>query len=73
MPFKSEHSARIKRPKPDAKYWRRNFENGLGVVIMNGSVQSIRFKTAYWTVVEAKRYLRQGGWKVLKFEKAQES
>ena len=73
MPYQSEHSARIKRPKPDAKYWRRNFENGLGVIIMNGSVQAIRFKTGYWTVKEAKAYLRTAGWKVIKFEEAEES
>ena len=73
MPYPNEHSARIKRPKKDARYWRRNLDDGLGVILMDGNVQSIRFNVGYWTSKDAKKYLRDAGWKVLKFEEAQES
>jgi len=70
MPYKTEHAARIKQPKDSARYWSKQIDNTMRIILMDGNVQAIRFKADYWTSAQAKAWLKKNGWKVIKFESA---
>ena len=70
MPYKTEHAARIKNPVDGARYWSKQLDNSMRIILMDGNVQAIRFKADYWTPAQAKTYLKKAGWKVIKFEPA---
>ena len=69
MPYKTEHAARIKQPN-GKKFWSKSIDKTMRVIMMDGHVQAIRFKTDYWDTKSAKAYLKRYGWKVIKFEAA---
>lgn len=78
MPYKGEHSARIKDPDQYDRFRRKNDEFGDGIDVIYGikdeedltEVQSIRFDSDKFTVAEAKEWLKDHDWDYIKFEPA---
>lgn len=70
MPYPNEHAARQLDPNQFKKIRRTstNFPKGVSAligVLSNGKtkIQSIRFNRRYWTVEQAKRWLKKHGYK----------
>jgi hypothetical protein len=77
-PYPNEHAARIKEPGQFDSFRRKNNEFGDGIHVIYGikdeesEVQSIRFNKNKFTVVEAKKWLKDNNWKYISFEPASE-
>jgi len=75
-PYPGEHAARIADPDEFDSFSRRNNEGGTGVDFVYGisdgeaRVQSIRFKTDYFTVEQAREWLDENDFEPLLFEPA---
>ena len=70
MPFRSEHSARLKDPDQYEKFRRQNdkFDGGIHAIfgVTEGGkaeLQAIRFDAKKFTVSEAKKWLKEHGHK----------
>lgn len=78
-PYANEHAARIHDPKKYDALRRRNGAGGNGVDFIFGikdgtsEVQSIRFRTQFFTVPEAKAWLERNDFKPISFEPAAEA
>lgn len=78
MAFKNEHSARLRDPWEFKKFARANDRGGLGIDFIFGMkqgssfIQAIRFDKKLFTVEQAKAWLKQSGFPVIKFEPAKE-
>ncbi len=79
MPYRNEHAARLKDPSRYIDFRRENDWGGKGSgvdaiwgVLPSGEVelQAIRFRADKWTVAEAKKWLRDHGYKWILFEPA---
>lgn len=80
MPFKTEHSARVKDPDDFVKdsFRRKNISAGVDIIVgklksdPKGSttVQSYRFKVSKFTPQEAKNWMKKEGKKYILFEEA---
>lgn len=82
MPYPSEHAARIKEPDQfiDDSFRRKVIDKGLVVIIgrLTGGddsmiVQAYRFDKEYFTVVQAKKWLKNHDVEYISFEPASES
>lgn len=77
-PYPHEHAARIENPDKYQEFRRRNDELGDGIHVIFGliddesEIQSIRFDKDEFTVTEAKDWLSERRFNVLKFEPATE-
>lgn len=77
-PYANEHAARIHDPKKYDALRRRNDAGGKGVDFIFGikdgtsEVQSIRFRTQFFTVSEAKAWLKRNDFEPISFEPATE-
>lgn len=81
MPFKTEHSARVKDPSLFVKdsFRRKNISIGIDIIVgklkskpTGGMVvQSYRFDASKFTSQEAKDWMKQKGEKYILFEKAE--
>ena len=75
-PYPGEHAARIADPADFDSFRRRNNEGGTGVDFVYGiadgeaEVQSIRFKTEYFTEEQAREWLDENDFEPLLFEPA---
>jgi hypothetical protein len=80
-PYKNEHAARIKEPGQYDSFARKNnyFKDGIHAIFgikkkddkKVSEVQSIRFDKNKFTVKQAKKWLKDNGWKYIKFEPAE--
>lgn len=77
-PYPNEHAARIREPGQYEQFRRINDELGEGIDIIVGykdgetEIQSIRFDSSQFSEDEAREWLRENNWEVLKFEPATE-
>lgn len=77
-PYANEHAARMHDPKKYDALRRRNDAGGNGVDFIFGikdgtsEVQSIRFRTQFFTVSEAKAWLKRNDFEPISFEPATE-
>jgi len=77
-PYPHEHAARIENPDKYEEFRRRNDELGDGIHVIFGlldgksEIQSLRFDKDKFTVDEAKGFLKERRFRVLKFEPATE-
>lgn len=77
-PYANEHAARIHDPRKYDTLRRRNNAGGRGVDFIFGikegksEVQAIRFRTQFFTVAEAKDWLKRNDFKAISFEPATE-
>jgi hypothetical protein len=76
-PYPNEHSARLKRPSGYKRFRRQNDRFGTGIHAIWGitsdgyaELQAIRFDLSQFTLVQAKTWIKQSGYRVLKFEPA---
>jgi uncharacterized protein len=75
-PYEGEHAARIRDPEGFDSFRRVNNEGGQGVDFVYGildgeaQVQSIRFKTDFFTVEQAQEWLAENNFEPLLFEPA---
>lgn len=76
-PYPGEHAARLKDPKRYIKFRRQNNKFGSGIHAIWGitkaqktELQSIRFTARIWTVVAAKKWLKDHDYKPIRFEPA---
>tara|TARA_Y100000114_G_scaffold29846_1_gene25565 strand:- start:4775 stop:7609 length:2835 start_codon:yes stop_codon:yes gene_type:complete len=75
-PYPHEHAARIENPDKYEEFRRRNDELGDGIHVIFGllndksEIQSLRFDKEKFTVDEAKEFLKERRFRVLKFEPA---
>jgi len=77
MPYKNEHSARIKDPGKYKTFRRENDKFGKGIDVIWGitdkgkaEVQAIRFDAKKFTAKQAKDWLKKHDYKSIKFEPA---
>lgn len=77
-PYANEHAARIKDPRQYDSFRRRNNGGGRGVDYIFGikdgtsEIQAIRFRTQFYTVAEAKAWLKRNNFEPIEFEPATE-
>lgn len=77
-PYANEHAARIKDPREYDSFRRRNNGGGRGVDYIFGikdgtsEIQAIRFRTQFYTVAEAKAWLKRNKFEPIEFEPATE-
>lgn len=77
-PYANEHAARIKDPRQYDSFRRRNNGGGRGVDYIFGikdgtsEIQAIRFRTQFFTVAEAKAWLKRNNFEPIQFEPATE-
>ena len=76
-PYPNEHSARLKRPSGYKRFRRQNDRFGKGVHAIWGitfdgysELQSIRFDSSQFTAAQSKAWMKNTGYKALKFEPA---
>lgn len=80
MPFRTEHSARVRNPDDfiEKSIRRKNISSGVDIIIgklksdPDGSmvVQAYRFKVSKFTPQEAKKWMKKEGKKYILFEEA---
>ena len=77
MPYPNEHAARLKPPGMFKRFRRTNDKFGKGIHVIWGitkdgdvMIESIRFDADKFTVAEAKKWLKDHGYKPIKFEPA---
>lgn len=77
-PYANEHAARIRDPRQYDSFRRRNNGGGQGVDFIfgikdgNSEIQAIRFRTQFFTVAEAKAWLKRNNFEPIQFEPATE-
>lgn len=77
-PYPNEHAARIEDPSKYEDFRRVNDELGDGIDVIygllasGGEIQSIRFDKLKWSIDDAKAWLEERDYKVIKFEPALE-
>lgn len=77
-PYANEHAARIKDPRQYDSFRRRNNGGGRGVDYIFGikdgtsEIQAIRFRVQFFTVAEAKAWLKRNNFEPIQFEPATE-
>jgi HK97 family phage major capsid protein len=77
-PYANEHAARIKDPRQYDSFRRRNNGGGRGVDYIFGikdgtsEIQAIRFRTQFYTVAEARAWLKRNNFEPIEFEPATE-
>lgn len=77
-PYANEHAARIKDPRQYDSFRRRNNGGGRGVDYIFGikdgtsEIQAIRFRTQFFTVAEARAWLKRNNFEPIQFEPATE-
>ena len=75
-PYANEHAARIHDPRQYDSFRRRNNGGGQGVDYIFGikdgtsEIQAIRFRTQFFTVAEAKAWLKRNNFEPISFEPA---
>lgn len=75
-PYANEHAARIKDPRQYDSFRRRNNGGGRGVDYIFGikdgtsEIQAIRFRVQFFTVAEAKAWLKRNNFEPIQFEPA---
>jgi len=75
-PYANEHAARIKDPRQYDSFRRRNNGGGRGVDYIFGikdgtsEIQAIRFRTQFYTVAEARAWLKRNDFEPIQFEPA---
>jgi len=79
MPYPHEHAARLKDPDRYERFRRENNKFGPGIhaiwgITADGKVelQAIRFDASRFTVAEARAWLKEHGYKPIRFEPASE-
>ena len=78
MPYKNEHAARLTDPEKYKRFRRQNNKFGEGIDAIFGirkdnnkvELQAIRFKADKFTVAQAKKWLKDHGYKPIRFEAA---
>jgi len=77
MPYPSEHSARLRDPDRYEKFRRQNDKFGSGIHAIWGitgegkaELQAIRFDASTFTAADAKKWLKEHGYKPIRFEPA---
>lgn len=80
MPYANEHAARLRDPKDFARIVQIGGSENKGIRILGGPLksdpsgpaktQAIRFKSAKWSVADAKKWLKEHGYKPIMFEAA---
>ena len=77
-PYANEHAARIRDPRQYDSFRRRNNGGGQGVDFIfgikdgNSEIQAIRFRTQFFTVAEARAWLKRNNFEPIQFEPATE-
>lgn len=77
-PYANEHAARIKDPRQYDSFRRRNNGGGRGVDYIFGikdgtsEIQAIRFRVQFFTVAEARAWLKRNNLEPIQFEPATE-
>ena len=77
-PYANEHAARIKDPRQYDSFRRRNNGGGRGVDYIFGikdgtsEIQAIRFRVQFFTVAEARAWLKRNNFEPIQFEPATE-
>jgi HK97 family phage major capsid protein len=77
-PYANEHAARIHDPRKYDSFRRRNNGGGRGVDYIFGikddtsEIQAIRFRTQFFTVAEARAWLKRNNFEPIQFEPATE-